>query len=169
MGARVRNTKVVIDMRRGDIADYPRSRLRAEQTDGWSDWFGMLALKVPREVTVAALGADGKASAINPRVRIHRYAAGGARLVAFERNIDYQMSEELKQAGGNEALEKPVGIEVKLTKAAHVYDLRTQKYLGLKRTGSHVHARSVKPAALLRCCRKRLTGGGCRGMVVGEF
>jgi hypothetical protein len=51
-------------------------------------------------------------------------------LVAFERNIDYQMSEELKQAGGNESLEKPVELEAVLAQPAHVYDLRAQTYLG---------------------------------------
>ena len=55
---------------------------------------------------------------------------GATRLVAFERNIDYQMSEDLKQAGGDEAVEAPVKLEAKLTQAAHVYDLRTERYLG---------------------------------------
>jgi len=40
------------------------------------------------------------------------------------------MAEDLKQAGGNEAFEKPVEITAQLQAAAHVYDLRTQKYLG---------------------------------------
>ena len=40
------------------------------------------------------------------------------------------MSEDLKQAGGNEALEKPVELEAKLRNAKHIYDLRTQEYLG---------------------------------------
>jgi hypothetical protein len=51
-------------------------------------------------------------------------------LIAFERNVDYQMSEDLKQAGGNEALEKPVDLEATLARSRHVYDLRAQKYLG---------------------------------------
>jgi hypothetical protein len=41
------------------------------------------------------------------------------------------MSEELKQTGRNEALEKPVEIEAGLGKTAHVLDLRTGKQLGL--------------------------------------
>ena len=61
-------------------------------------------------------------------------ADGPARLLAFERNIDYHMSEELKQAGGNEALEKPIDLAAKLGAPAHVYDLRTGKYLGLTDT-----------------------------------
>jgi len=65
------------------------------------------------------------------RTQIHRYRLGGHRLLAFERNINYQMSEDLKQAGGNESLEKGVDIEAKLDAPAHVYDLRARKYLGL--------------------------------------
>jgi len=53
------------------------------------------------------------------------------RLVAFERNIEYQMSENLKQAGGDQALEVPVKIEARLRQQAHVYDLRAGTYLGL--------------------------------------
>ena len=50
--------------------------------------------------------------------------------MAFERNIDYLMSEELKQAGGNEVLEKPIEIEANLARPAHIYDLRSGKHLG---------------------------------------
>ena len=65
------------------------------------------------------------------RTRIHRYGLpSGARLLAFERNIDYHMSEDLKQAGGNEALETPVALEARLAQPTHVYDLRAGKYLG---------------------------------------
>jgi hypothetical protein len=63
-------------------------------------------------------------------VRIHRYKLGSSRLIAFERNIDYHMSEDLAQAGGNEPLEKPVQTQALLKEPAHVYDLRTGKYLG---------------------------------------
>jgi hypothetical protein len=62
---------------------------------------------------------------------VHRFRLGSARLLAFERNIDYHMSEDLKQAGGNEALEKPVYLEAELDAPAHVYDLRTWEYHGL--------------------------------------
>jgi hypothetical protein len=64
------------------------------------------------------------------RVATHRYKLGKARLVAFERNISYQMSEELKQSGGNEALEKPITFSAILAQPAHIYDMRTAKYLG---------------------------------------
>jgi len=63
-------------------------------------------------------------------VRTHRYRSGSARLLAFERNIVWQMGEDLKQHGGNTALERPVSFEAKLATPAHVYDLRTEKYLG---------------------------------------
>ena len=63
-------------------------------------------------------------------IRTHRFHLGDARLLAFERNVDYHMSEDLNQAGGNEALEKPVTFEAKLAGKAHVYDLRAKKYLG---------------------------------------
>jgi len=80
----------------------------------------------------AQLGALRPPVRVDPgaRTRIHRFRLGENRLLAFERNINYQMSEDLKQAGGNELLEKPVEIEATLEAAAHVYDLRTQKYLG---------------------------------------
>ena len=63
-------------------------------------------------------------------VRTHRYKSGTARLLAFERNIVWQMSEDLKQRGGNEALEKPVTFDAKLAAPAHIYDLRSGKYVG---------------------------------------
>jgi hypothetical protein len=66
----------------------------------------------------------------NDCVRIHRYKLGDARLIALERNIDYHMSEDLAQAGGNEALEKPIQTQALLKEPAHVYDLRSGKYLG---------------------------------------
>jgi hypothetical protein len=54
------------------------------------------------------------------------------RLLAIERNVDYHMSEALAQAGGNEALEKPVEAEATLRQQMHVYDLRTRAYLGYR-------------------------------------
>lgn len=63
-------------------------------------------------------------------VRTHRYRGGAVRLVAFERNIVWQMGEDLKQHGGNVAFDRPVSFEAKLSKPAHIYDLRSEKYLG---------------------------------------
>ena len=65
-----------------------------------------------------------------PAVALHRYRTESARLLSFERNIVWQMSEDLKQRGGNEALEKQVTFDAKLAAPAHVYDLRSGKYVG---------------------------------------
>jgi hypothetical protein len=62
-------------------------------------------------------------------VRVHRFRLGNARLIAFERNVNYQMSENLKQAGGNEHLEVPIELEATLAAPAYVYDLNTQQFL----------------------------------------
>lgn len=105
---------------RGDIAQYPADRLKGEKAQEWSKWLGEHLAAMKPEISLPA----------SARVRVHRFQAGRAQLVAFERNIDYQMSEDLKQAGGNEALEHPVELEAALRTAKHVYDLRTQKYLG---------------------------------------
>jgi hypothetical protein len=90
----------------------------------WPGWIAQHSRHLARAVTVA------EAPASRSRTRVHRYQAGPNRLLAFERNVDYHMSEDLKQAGGNEALEKPVEVEAKLAQAAHVYDLRARKHLG---------------------------------------
>jgi hypothetical protein len=110
----------------GDIALAGRQRLAAEPNLEWAKWVAE-SLKGPggkellsREVTVP----------LESRTRIHRFKAGPAQLLAFERSISYHMSEDLKQAGGNEQLEKPIDSEARLAKAAHVYDLRARKYLG---------------------------------------
>ena len=64
------------------------------------------------------------------RVQTHRYTLGKARLVAFERNVNYTMTEDLRQGGGNEGLEKPITFDAELPSPAHAYELRTGKYLG---------------------------------------
>jgi hypothetical protein len=104
----------------GDIAVYASDRLTSGASE-WPDWLKSQLGRLRPEIIVAA-GA---------RVRIHRFRAGGAELIAFERNVDYQMSEDLKQAGGNEALEKPIELEATLSYSGHLFDLRAQKYLGL--------------------------------------
>ncbi|HNU50476.1 MAG TPA: beta-galactosidase [Verrucomicrobiota bacterium] len=63
------------------------------------------------------------------RIRLHRFRLGAARLFAVERGVDYHMSEDLRQAGGNEALEKPVTVTLRFG-SGHLYDLRRQTYLG---------------------------------------
>jgi hypothetical protein len=104
----------------GDIADFAVNRAKGEPTTAWLEW------------AKTALAALRPAITVPPaaRVRVHRFKVPRGQLVAFERNINYQMSEDLKQAGGNEVLEKPISIEATLPRACHIYDLRTQKYLG---------------------------------------
>jgi Beta-galactosidase len=104
----------------GNIADYAQDRLASKTPSAWPDWIARHLAAPPTEVTVPG----------DAHVEIHRFHLPGARLLAFERNIEYQMSEDLKQAGGNETLEKPVDLDAQLQQPAHVYDLRTEKYLG---------------------------------------
>ncbi len=106
--------------RAGDISDYAARRLLPNPDFTWARWIGEQVAAVRPEIQVP----------LEACVRVHRFQLGRARLVAFERNIDYQMSEELKQAGGNERLEQPVEVVATLAHPAHVYDLRSQKYLG---------------------------------------
>ncbi|QIF04951.1 beta-galactosidase [Roseimicrobium sp. ORNL1] len=107
-----------------DMASYPANRLgemTAEERESMPD------------LANTSVGIDPPPIRVAPDdcVRIHRYKLGNnARLVAFERNIDYHMSEDLAQAGGNETLEKPIQTQALLAEPAHVYDLRTGKYLG---------------------------------------
>lgn len=103
----------------GDIAHYATDRLKSGG-DATLVWAQSIPSLPPLEVSVPP----------ERHTRIHRYRLGTNRLIALERNIDYHMSEELKQAGGNEALEKPVDVTVRLAQASHVYDLRTRRYLG---------------------------------------
>lgn len=101
-----------------DIAAFHRGRV-AGKADDWYAWAGK-QFALPRSINVPP----------ESHTRIHRYTLGKAQLVAFERNIDWHMSEDLKQAGGNEPLEKSVELNATLDKPAHVYDLRTKEYLG---------------------------------------
>ena len=105
--------------RPADITHYALDRLKPTPNPDWVTWAEQAA-QLPRSVTLPP----------EARTRIHRYHLGAARLLAFERNVDYQMSESLKQANGNENLETPTPLEAKLAQPAHVYDLRNQKYLG---------------------------------------
>ena len=107
----------------GRIADYARQRLTIASSAEWPAWVAR-NLPLKGEVQVRAMNSQPA------RVRIHRFRSGDARLVAFERNIDYQMSEELKQASGNEVLEKLVKMEATISRPAHIYDLRGARYIG---------------------------------------
>jgi hypothetical protein len=107
----------VIEM---DAAAYSADRLKLRPESGLPTWLASQLHGMSPEVSLPA----------SDRVRTYRFQFARGQLVAFERNISYQMSEDLKQAGGNEALEQPVILEAKLQHVMHVYDLRSRAYLG---------------------------------------
>jgi hypothetical protein len=104
----------------GDIAGYGRARLLPQPDLAWLEWIRAQLPPLPLTVQCPATA----------RVQAHRYRLGQARLVALERAVDYQMSEDLKQGGGNESLETEIPVTVRFTQPGHVYDLRTGRYLG---------------------------------------
>ncbi len=104
----------------GDIATYTGARLAANPSFEWPKWIAGQLSQFDLPVTAP----------LESRTRIYRYKLGAARLVAFERGVDYQMGEDLKQTGGNKPLEIPADIAVRLAAPAHIYDLRSGKYLG---------------------------------------
>ncbi len=103
-----------------DVARYSADRLKSQPEPDLPVWLTGQLHGMEPEVSLPP----------NARVRIFRYKFDRGQLVAFERNISYQMSEDLKQAGGNEALEHPLDLDAKLQHAMHVYDLRSRAYLG---------------------------------------
>ncbi len=115
----------------GDFAGYAAERLGTASAVAWSDWIqAQLGSEFPPSVILAPETPSAKAGQGSLRVRVHRFRLGAAQLLAFERNIDYHMAEELKQAGGNEQLETPITFSAKLPSAGHLYELREAKYLG---------------------------------------
>lgn len=106
--------------RAGDIAGYAAERLKPAPDRGWADWLGRQLAFLPPAMAVDA----------SHRVRAHRFEVSRGQLVAFERNINYHISEDLQQAGGNEALEQAVEVEARLARPMHAYDLRARKSLG---------------------------------------
>jgi len=107
----------------GDAALYATERLRASPPGSTQDLAGWLDSKLQGLRPFISLPPRA-------RVRVHRFQVPSGRLLAFERNIEYAMSESLQQAGGNEALEKPVQLDAALHEKQHIYDLNTQNYLG---------------------------------------
>jgi hypothetical protein len=101
--------------------EYTKTRLQKEPDPAFPARLAQILAAVP-----PAFRLDPAA-----RVALFRYRLGDVRLLALERNIDYRMSEELKQAGGNEALEQRVTVAVPLPAESHVYDLRTGAHAGL--------------------------------------
>ena len=91
------------------------------------------------------------------RLRVHRFKVGDkARLVAFERNVEYKMREELAQVGGNEQLEKPVTFIAKLSQPGHIVNLRTGERLG-KQSEFQVELDPWQPA-LFAVTAEEITG-----------
>jgi hypothetical protein len=119
-GVHCRTGSGAATMASGDLAEYPAGRLTGKGGTDWANWVGK-QLKIGQPRFNLPTGA---------RVRIHRFRVPEGLLLAFERNVEYQMSEDLKQGGGNEALEKPVELDAVLDQPAHLYDLRAEKYLG---------------------------------------
>ncbi|MDB6130115.1 MAG: Beta-galactosidase, partial [Verrucomicrobiales bacterium] len=102
-----------------DIAAYAAERQKPGPSS-FPAWLGESLTGIHRFVSIP----------IESHTMVHRYSLKSATLLAFERNIDYHMSEDLKQAGGNESLEKPLQLNAQLLKPYHVYDLSSGRYLG---------------------------------------
>jgi len=103
-----------------DVGAYAADRLKPRPESGLPTWLASQLHGLEPEVSLPA----------SVHVRTYRFKFASGQLVAFERNISYQMSEDLKQAGGNETLEQPVNLDAKLQHAMHIYDLRLRAYLG---------------------------------------
>jgi hypothetical protein len=108
---------------KGDAARYAVERLAPSPPAASPNLAAWLAARLRLMPPAISLPADA-------RVRVFRFRAPYGRLLAFERNVEYAMSESLKQAGGNESLEKPLRLDVALPRLAHLYDLRSETYLG---------------------------------------
>ena len=106
--------------RAGDIAGYEAARVTGTNQLDWSRWIGGLTTNWVPEVWIP----------MEARVRIHRYRLGPVRLVALERNAQYRMSEDLQAQDRADALDKSVTFTARFDRPAHVYDLRTSRYLG---------------------------------------
>lgn len=101
-----------------NLVEFPQQRLASQPGSGFVNWLGEQIGQGPVRLPPAA------------RTRVHRFQVGEATLVAVERNVDYHMREELKQAGGNEALEQPIELTARLTdtaRARYIYDLRQSR------------------------------------------
>jgi hypothetical protein len=105
------------------LSNHPVNRLKAD--------FDAAALENIRSLLAErGVRPPVSVSAVN-RVRVHRFkVAGKARLIAFERNVEYKMREELAQAGGNEQLEKSTTFTAILPQPGYIVNLRTGEKLG---------------------------------------
>jgi hypothetical protein len=112
--------RMVTNVVRDGIISYQKQRLSATPATVLPDSIVSKLGELKPEVQIP----------LSARVRVHRFRSNKVHLLAFERNINYQMSEDLKQLGGNQELEKPVKIDVQLVKPFFVYDLRKRQHLG---------------------------------------
>src|SRR5262249_13656997 len=103
-----------------DVANYPSARLKSQDNLHFPKWITPQLKSLSPEISVP----------LSAHARIHRFRVPRGELLAIERNVDYHMSEDLKQAGGNDLLEKPVETEATLPHSMHIYDLRSGEYLG---------------------------------------
>ncbi len=104
-----------------NLVEFPRQRLAPAPDLSFETWLQ------------SQIGQGAVALPPSARARVHRFRVGDATLVAVERNLEYQMSEELKQAGGNEVLEQPIELTARVSPPApdrYIYDLRTGKRIG---------------------------------------
>lgn len=105
-----------------EIPGYSSDRLNA----------GASTLETERKVAALVGARPPIRIPASARVRTHRFTVGDARLVAFERGIDYHIGEDLRQAGGNAVLETPVTFDAEWDEPREVVDLRTGEHLGQK-------------------------------------
>lgn len=105
------------------LRDHPANRLKTD--------FDPAPLEAIRQLLAERGVRPPVRVPVETRVRVHRYTLGEkTRLIAFERNVEYKMREELAQAGGNEHLEKPATFTAQMQKPGHVVNLRTGERLG---------------------------------------
>ena len=121
------------------VRDYPSMRLQADRTTA-DAWANHLSSHLASAQLRPAVRVPPSA-----RVLTHRYKLGDARLLAFERNIEWKMSEDLKQAGGNAELEKPVTFTAEWHEPKEVVELSSGKRLG-KRNKIKVQLGPWKPS-----------------------
>lgn len=105
------------------LRDYPANRLKAD--------FDNAPLEAIRQLLAQRGVRPPVIVPAEARVRVHRFKSGkGARLIAFERNVEYMMREELAQVGGNEHLEKNITFTAKLQQPGFIVNLRTGEKIG---------------------------------------
>ncbi len=100
-----------------ESADYPKARMKGAG--------GAYRKQIQAKLT----GPPSVEFPAEAGLRVYRHTLGKALLISVERGITYSMSESLAQAGGNESMEQPLPVEIKVP-AGYCYDLRAGKLLG---------------------------------------